>query len=574
MFELVLIVLKIAFGAVSHLIKGKFLQLWPSVDRPVVSVRQGKLRGVTAKLPNGLRYHLFKGVPYAMAPMGKLRFKPPVPLEKFDTPMLECAMERRDCIQRDLFTNRIVGSERGLYLNIFTPDFGANGEKKYPVMIYIHGGGFLAGSGSSFFYDPTYLVQEGVIVVTMNYRLGPLGFLSFPSAGIAGNAGLKDQLLVFKWVHENITQFRGDPNNVTVFGESAGSISAYLHYLSDNSRKYFNRIICQSGIPATETFFQTSGNEKARKLAKLLGYHGTSDDEALETLLKAPASALIKHQHKVLTREEKRSGVHFAFMPVIEDLDSDDSIITRTPEEIIKTSSSFEMPIIDGCNSGEGILSLFLMNGKFHLASTEPERFVPLFMGSSGDYDRVELGKEIREFYFGDKSVDKAASDHLNDTMADNYFIMNSVINAEWIAKYQPKVPHYHYRFTYDGRFSLTKKLFKQAHVKGACHGDDVFYIFSPPYLPKLPEESEECFIRRTFVKMWTNFAKHGEPTPDHDTRLNIKWKPVEKINNGSSPFKLDCLEIDVNPRMIEDPYPERMQFWRRLLRTHRRGLL
>lgn len=180
----------------------------------------------------------------------------------------------------------------------------------------------------------------------------------------------------------------------------------------------------------------------------------------------------------MLTREEKRSGVHFAFMPVIEDLNSDDSIITRSPEEIIKSSSSFEMPIIDGCNSGEGILSLFLMKGKFHLASTEPERFVPLFMGSSGDFDRVELGKEIRKFYFGDKPVDKAASDQLNDTMADNYFIMNSVINAEWIAKYHPKVPHYHYRFTYDGRFSLTKKLFNQAHVKGACHGDDVFYIF------------------------------------------------------------------------------------------------
>lgn len=194
MFELVSTVLKIAFGLIVYLIKGKCLKLWPQPNRPVVSVRQGKLCGITAKLPNGSSYHYFKGVPYAKPPVGELRFRPPVPLEKFDTPVLECVMERSDCIQRDLFTNRVVGSEKGLYLNVFTPEISVDAEKKFPVMIYIHGGGFLAGSGSSFFYNPIYFVQEGVVVVTLNYRLGPLGFLSFPSVGISGNAGLKDQV--------------------------------------------------------------------------------------------------------------------------------------------------------------------------------------------------------------------------------------------------------------------------------------------------------------------------------------------------------------------------------------------
>ncbi|XP_062534697.1 esterase B1-like [Armigeres subalbatus] len=574
MLELALTVLKIAYNLIVFLIKGKCLKLWPDANRPIVSVRQGKLRGITAQLPNGSRYHYFKGVPYAKPPVGELRFKPPVPLDSFDTPVLDCAMERSDCIQRDLFTNRIRGSEKGLYLNVFAPDYTTNNERTFPVMIYIHGGGFLAGSGTSFFYDPIYFVQEGVIVVTLNYRLGPLGFLSFPSAGIAGNAGLKDQLLVFKWVKENIAQFSGDPNNVTVFGESAGSISAYLHYLSENSSKYFNRIICQSGIPSTETFFQTTGDEKARKLAKLLGCIGSSDAEALETLMKAPAAELIKHQHKLLTREEKRLGYKFAFSPVIETLQSEESIITETPEKIIKSSRSLEKPIIDGCNSGEGILTLFLMNGKHDLGNTEPDRFVPIFLNTPKDLDRVKLGKEIRNFYFGDKLVSKSTYNQLSDVMADNYFITSSVINAEWLARHQPKVNHYHYRFTFDGRFSITKKLFNQTHVDGACHGDDVFYMFSPLYLSKLPEESAECCIRSTFVKLWTNFAKYGEPSPDHDEDLRFKWKPVSKTTNRSAEFRLECLEINIIPKMIEDPYPERMKFWRNLINTHRSGYL
>lgn len=194
MLERALTVLKIAFGLIVYLIKGKYLKLRPIANQPIVSIQQGKLRGISAQLPNGSRYHYFKGVPYAKPPVGDLRFRPPVPLEKFDTPVLDCVVERSDCIQRDLFTNRVVGSEKGLYLNVFTPSIGDESEQRFPVMIYIHGGGFIAGTGSSFFYDPVYFVQEGVVVVTLNYRLGPLGFLSFPSAGISGNAGLKDQV--------------------------------------------------------------------------------------------------------------------------------------------------------------------------------------------------------------------------------------------------------------------------------------------------------------------------------------------------------------------------------------------
>ncbi|XP_055612208.1 esterase B1-like [Uranotaenia lowii] len=577
MLEFLVTGAKFFFAALNYFIKGYILKRWPPANRPAVTVRQGTLRGVAAKLPNGSVYHYYKGVPYAKHPIGDLRFKPPVPLEKFDTPVVECLMERSDCIQLDLFTNRAIGSEKGLYLNVYTPEKDAN---KYPVMVFIHGGGFIAGTGSSLFYNPIHLVQEGVIVVTINYRLGPLGFLSLPSAGISGNAGLKDQRLAFKWIHENIEQFGGDPGNVTIFGESAGSMSAYLHYLSPESRKYFHRVICQSGIPCTETFFQTNGSEKARKLARLLGCKGDSDAEVLETLLKAPASSLVYNQHKVLTNAEKRAGVKFAFMPVIEDALDDDtaggSIITKTPEEILKSADTLDMPLIDGCNSGEGILSLYLMKNKFQLGNSEPERFVPQLLGPSEDFDRKELGKQIRKFYFGDKLVARSTCDQVSDSMADNYFITNSMINAIWISKYQPRVAHYHYRFTFDGRFSIIKRLFNETKAKGACHGDDVFYMFSPTCLPNLPEESPECRVRETFVKLWTNFARFGNPTPEavNTGGIGFQWKPVEKNPTSSPSFKWDCLEISQVPRMIRDPYPERLQLWTNLLNKFRKGYL
>lgn len=571
MLEFIFTVARLFFSVSAYFVKGNLLKLWPPEDRPVVTVRQGTLRGVRDTLPNGRPYRYFKGIPYAKHPIGQLRFKPPVPLERFDTPTVECILERSDCIQRDLLTHRVIGAEKGLYMNVYAPEF--NGAS-FPVMVYIHGGGFLSGTGSSVFYNPIYFVQEGVVVVAMNYRLGPLGFLSFPSAGIAGNVGLKDQLLALKWVNENIAQFGGDPENVTLFGESAGSISAYLHYLSPNSRKYFHRVICQSGIPCTETFFQTSGDEKARKLAKLLGYEGNSDKEVLEFLMKASPSKLIQNQSKVLTAEEKHRGIKFAFMPVIEDAISDDSIITQTPEEIIKSSVDLSMPIIDGCNSGEGILSLFLMSKRIAIVNKEPQRLVPQLLGDSEEIDRTALGEELKQFYFGDQLVGKGTENEINAAFGDTYFIVNSIINAEWLAKYQPKVTHYHYRFTYHGRFSITKRLFNQSHVQGACHGDDVFYMFSPSYLPKLPDDSEECRVRQTFVKLWTNFAKWGVPTPKEGSGVPFRWDPVAKIGANSTEFDLDCLEIDVNPRMIRNPNPERIKLWRGLLNRYRRGFL
>ncbi|XP_053690007.1 esterase E4-like [Sabethes cyaneus] len=573
--------IKIYFSAfialINYMISSRLLKRFPPAVRPVVQVRQGKLRGVTSTLPNGDTYHYFKGVPYAKPPLGKLRFMPPVPIDKFYTEVVDCLVDRSMCMQ-PIVGSWIIGKENGLYLNVFTPALPGDGsarDLKLPVMVWIHGGGWITGSGASFMYDPVYLVQDGVIVVTMNYRLGPLGFLSLPSAGVQGNAGLKDQLLVFKWVQENITLFGGDPGNVTVFGESAGSMAAYLHYLSPNSRKYFHRVICQSGVATSDSSFQQNPTDTARKLAKSLGYEGDDDLQVLKTLQNAPAKLLMQKRNEVMTPEDKKLSLHIPFRPVIEQNIDENSIITESPEITLKSFDTLKMPLINGCTSGEGLLGVRMMLGRLEEFDRDDSRLVPQLMGNPPGLDKFKLGAEIKRYYFGEKRIDKHSLNELNDLMSDNIFITNTVVGAEWLAKYQPSVKHYHYRFSYDGQFSCCKKLFNLSHVKGACHGDDLFYLFRSKLLPQLPESSDECRIRNLMVRMWTNFAKYDDPTPDgDDPLLTCKWVPVGTVSKNEDVFDLNCLEIGILPKMTVNPAEERIQLWRKYLQTYRKGFL
>ncbi|XP_055624036.1 acetylcholinesterase-like [Toxorhynchites rutilus septentrionalis] len=563
-----LLTLGVAFG--KHAIWNVFVRFWPGFERPIIEVQQGRVQGVTAKLPNGSRYHFFKGIPYARSPVGDLRFRAPVRLERFTKTLLNCSTDKGDFIQNHVvFDWPIIGSEKELYLNVYTPALPKKDSNKYPVMVYIHGGAYKYGTVSSLIYDPEYLIQQGVVVVTFIYRLGPLGFLCLPNAGISGNAGLKDQRLVLQWVHENIEQFGGDTDNVTLFGESAGSWSTYLHYLSPNSRKYFHRVICQSGDSCTESAFQVDPEGKARKLARLLGCTGDSDEDVLDTLMKAPASALVKYQDDVIGPDEEGCFHRFLFKPVIEQQSTEDSIITRTPEEIMKSFDTLDMPIMSGCTSGEGMLALTLSKYRLEDYNRHPEWLLPRFIGQTKNLEqKIGIGQEVKNFYLGGNNISWEAINQTCDLMSDVTFVVSSNLSAEWIAKFQPNVKHYNYNFSFNGRFDLLKKLYNIGSVNGVCHGDDIFYLFSPSFLPTLPTDSNECKVRDVFVKVITNFAKFGDPTPG-GSMLGFAWEPIQPFDRSSEHFNLRCLEITQSPRMLQNPNQDRMEFWRKVITKH-----
>uniref|UniRef100_A0AAG5D1U9 Carboxylic ester hydrolase n=1 Tax=Anopheles atroparvus TaxID=41427 RepID=A0AAG5D1U9_ANOAO len=577
-WQFLVAVYRLALGCLAFVARHRLVRLWPPRDHPVVTVRQGKLRGAGDRLPNGAPYHYFKGVPYATAPVGALRFHAPVPLDHYRTPIVDCYAERSDCIQLDFFSGLVYGAEGGLYLNIYTPRLPGSAEERpaLPVMVFLHGGGFACGSGSSLFYNPECFLQRGVLVVTVNYRLGPFGFLCLPEAGVEGNAGLKDQLMALRWIHENIEQFGGDRQCVTLFGESAGSFSAYLHMLSPNSRRYIHRVICQSGVVCTSSFMQANAVEMAFNLARHFGYTGHSQKGALETLQNVPAKLLAKHQRKALGQAaERQSDLVFIFLPVIEQTPTEDSIITEAPETILKSYDTLRLPLLEGCNDAEGILGLYIMQRKsaenLHLL---PERLVAKIFRHLAPPDRQEVVAAIRKFYFGDALSADWSSDQLKHLLSDVIFMTDSAVSAEWLAKYQPNLPHYHYQFTYDGRFSLLKRLFLNATVRGACHGDDLFYMFNPKFLPKLPPTSDEHRVREIVVALWTSFARHGDPSVDSQSTVNVKWKPIRKISPDAQEFATECLEINVRPAMVDDPCRDRSAFWRSLFQRYSKGYL
>ena len=194
--------------------------------------------------------HVFLGVPYAAPPVGPLRWKKPQPVAPFDG-VRDARQTGSQCPQSFSFTGA-GGDEDCLYLNVWAP---AN-VKNAPVFLWIHGGAFVFGSGGDAFYDGTHLAETfGVVVVTINYRLGALGFLAHdaldaedPSYPTSGNYGLEDQFAAMQWVQTNIAAFGGDPAKVTLAGESAGGYSVCLHYLAPRTHGLFANAISESGL--------------------------------------------------------------------------------------------------------------------------------------------------------------------------------------------------------------------------------------------------------------------------------------------------------------------------------------
>ncbi|KAJ8032065.1 Cholinesterase [Holothuria leucospilota] len=284
--------------------------------RPTVTLKDGTvLKGVNEEvnsdlLPVHSEIESFYGIPYAEPPVGPLRFKPPLPKEQLDSPF-EAIKVGRSCMQPDpeahglRLTNEEL-SEDCLFLDVIVPK---SKPEKAHVFVSIHGGGFTVGAGQmSLGNFLTFAAYSNIIVVSFNYRLGPLGFLTTDDELIPGNLGLLDQQLALKWVNENIEAFGGDPTKASIGGVSAGSASVAFHTLSPGSKGLFQNAIMQSGSPFDEWITYRQGEEartEVRTLAKLLECSQEDieeDAKLLQCLMEAPAEAFIENIVKVRIR--------------------------------------------------------------------------------------------------------------------------------------------------------------------------------------------------------------------------------------------------------------------------------
>jgi para-nitrobenzyl esterase len=302
---------------------------------PQVKIANGTLEGTI----DSTGIHSFKGIPYAQPPVGDLRWKEPQPAKNWDG-VRKADHFGANAMQKNVFGDmqfRSSGmSEDCLYLNVWTPAKSA--KAKLPVLVYFYGGGFVAGDGSESRYDGESLAQRGIVTVTINYRLGIFAFFTHPELTsesphhASGNYGLLDQNAAIVWVKNNIAAFGGDPNHITIAGESAGSFSACVQMLSPLSRNLIAGVIGESG-GFSKVGSLADGEKNGVAFAKKVGAKSLADLRALTA-------------EQLLDSASKRDAVHFGEVV-------DGYFLPKQPLEILEAGEQAHVPLLAGWNSAE-----------------------------------------------------------------------------------------------------------------------------------------------------------------------------------------------------------------------------
>uniref|UniRef100_A0A8C8VGN9 Carboxylesterase type B domain-containing protein n=1 Tax=Pelusios castaneus TaxID=367368 RepID=A0A8C8VGN9_9SAUR len=334
-------------------------------DDTVVLTTSGPIRG--KRLPAGSdTVTAFLGIPYAEPPVGALRFQKPLPHKPWSH-VLEATGFGNACLQSPLvgypeaevWSPKMPQSEDCLFLNIWVP----NPRPPLPaaVAVWIHGGGFFEGAASVDVYDGRLIAVTGnVIVASMNYRLGPLGFLSLPPAA-PGNAGLWDQRLALQWLRDNAAAFGGDPARFLLFGQDAGAASVGFHLLSPGSRPLITRAALQSGAPNAPWAWISleEAKERGQALGRLTDCSNSNDTALVDCLQRKEPEELLKQQFSIL-RQKKLLGLPFVPTP-------DGDFLPDTPPRLLQARHGQPMPVVVGVTANEGSYILYFLASNFNL---------------------------------------------------------------------------------------------------------------------------------------------------------------------------------------------------------------
>ncbi|XP_017090713.1 esterase B1 [Drosophila bipectinata] len=519
-----------------------------------LATKYGQLKGQQRRtFYDGETYYSFEGIPFAQPPVGELRFRAPQPPTAWKG-VRDCTYARDKPMQRNAITTTAEGSEDCLYLNVYAKK--VESPQPLPVMVWIYGGGFQIGGASREIYGPDYFMKHDVILVTLNYRVGALGFLSLKdeSLKVPGNAGLKDQIQALRWVKENVASFNGDPENITLMGESAGAASTHILMQSEQARGLFHRAIVQSGSALCEWATQQDRNA-APRLAKRLGFSGNLDSEAdiLKFFQQIPASKLAVLCNAIVTQEEERDYEIIAFGPVIESYVGEDCVVPKPQQEQLSQAWGNEIPMIIGGTSFEGLFSYqSTLKDPSHMLSAF-EAIIPRKIRDTIDKDELdEMVRRLKSSYFDDpERASMELYECLHILSIKNFW---HDIHRTLLARlaYAPTSPTYLYRFDMDSsHFNQYRIIQCGKKVRGVCHADDLSYLFYGLLSTKLDKDSPEYRTIERMIGMWTSFAINGDP--NCEVIAPLKWDPLKP---GGPEL---CLNIADGLEFI--PLPESKQF-------------
>jgi para-nitrobenzyl esterase len=433
----------------------------------------------------------YKGIPYAAPPVGELRWKEPQPVTPWEE-VRPCKEYGPSCPQPESSTFAMSRVEKTaedcLYLNVWTP--AQSPQERLPVMVWIHGGGFTTGAGSLPVYDGRNLAKKGVVVVTINYRLGLLGFMAHPllSAesphGVSGNYGLLDQIAALQWVQRNIAVFGGNPDCVTVFGESAGGASICDLLTSPLAEGLFHRAIVESGgftsfgVP-TDKSNETLGvaEMKGKEISRGLGCD-KADDELAALRSKTPQELI-----EALQQVELDGLSNMSIGPVV-----DGWVLPGFPFELFASGQQHEVPLLIGTNADEG--NLFLLNREI---TSQQYEFVI-------NYLYKDYAGEVRALY--PAATNEQAKAALSRIFTEMGFASGSKFAAVCMA--ESGTPAFLYKYTRtpsDPRYQYL----------GSTHALEIPYVFGNKIVEGEVDPVDQS-LSQAMMTYWTNFAATGDP--------------------------------------------------------------
>ncbi|WP_183085162.1 carboxylesterase/lipase family protein [Trinickia fusca] len=460
----------------------------PTPSAPRVELPAGTIEG-SSEQASGTQLQVFKGVPYAAAPVGALRWREPQPAERWAGVRNATRFGAR-CIQPQLFDDMRFRSdsmsEDCLYLNVWTP--ARSTDEKLPVLVYFHGGRYAAGDGSEPRYDGANLAARGIITVTVNYRLGAFGFLALPQLakesphGASGNYGLLDQVAALRWVRENIARFGGDPQKVTIGGESVGAAAVNAHMASPLSRGLFARAIGESGsaFSSAAPWRRKEAEKTGRTLMRELGV------TTLAALRSMPADRVVN--------AGLDTNRDFDFWPIV-----DGHFLSEPPATTFRNGAQAQVPLLIGTNSHEADRMWMQQDGEMTPANWRTVLTV-LFDRRANEALALYPGADAREI------------ERSSVALAGDMVLSHGVWRWMDAQRATGHAPVYFYSYTHARPLKRDASPGALAE-RGAVHASEIEYVFANlDREPSYAWTADDREVSRLFSSYVTQFVKHGNP--------------------------------------------------------------
>ncbi|GBM53521.1 Acetylcholinesterase [Araneus ventricosus] len=513
---------------------------------PLVTTNTGSLIGTYVKVFD-TDVAAFLGIPFAKPPTGRRRFQKPEPTEPWKGKLFADKISR-PCMQYSSknysFISTTEPSEDCLYLNVWTPKERCCDTKELlPVLVWIYGGAFAFGSTDIDLYDGRVIASYGdAVVVSMNYRLGAFGFLNFGTKDAPGNMGLHDQRLALKWVKENIRYFGGDPEKITIFGESAGAISASVHMVSPLSRNLFKRVILQSGTAYHHNFMNPPTVSKAKskifaEMASCSNGSGEADPSLLVACLKRVDAVTLAQVEDALTSK----NVLF-FVPSY-----GDEFLPVSSMEAYESGDLASVDVLMGCTRDEGTLFLNFILPDIFPSNKTPNitktQIRPILSGVFQLLPEESISK-IMNVYFQNLTEEdsEGIAKAMSDSIADYIFNCPAMYLAEKLKNV------YIYYMTHRSSKDTS------AEWMGVPHFYDVQFVFGKPIVDFKQYTPEDSHFSGDLIHKWVSFAKNGHPMDES------QWPKFSSVNLSA---------YELNPRTshpIKYPHKEACEFWRQFI--------